>query len=72
MLAVENHACSQALLEGLWKMAHYSILQRQLINILKVIPVSFSNLSCSRQTQAVVSFKSARLKPDFTILSNDF
>ena len=72
VLAVEDHACSQALLERLCKPAHYSVLQRQIINILNVIPISFSNLSCSRQTQAAVSFKSASLKPTFTTLRNYF
>lgn len=67
--AVGDHACSQALLESLCKLVHYSIRQRQLINILNVILISFSSLSCSEQTQAVVSFKSARLKP--TPLSSD-
>lgn len=72
MLAVEDHAGSQALLERLSKLVHYSALQRQLINILNVIPVSFSSLSCSKQTQAAVSFKSTRLRPTFTTSSNDF
>lgn len=66
--AVGDHACSQALLESLCKL-DYSIRQRQLINILNVILISFSSLSCSEQTQAAVSFKSARLKP--TPLSSD-
>lgn len=54
MLAVEDHACPQALLEGLCTTVHYSILQRQLINILDVIAVSF--LNCAKQTQVTVSF----------------
>lgn len=57
-------------LERLRKMHHYSVLQRQLINIPSVIPVSFS-FCFSRQTQAAVSLKSTGLKPTFTTLSND-
>lgn len=69
--AVGDHDCSQALSKSLCKLVHYSILQRQLINILNVILVTFSSLSCSEQTQAAVSFKSARLKPTLTSLSSE-
>lgn len=70
--AVRDHACSQAFLESLYKLLYYSMLQTQLINILNVILVSFSSLSCLGQTQVAVSFGRARLKPTLTSLSSDF